>query len=127
MNIRELADLIGDMAVEMTGDDYATMFKAKRTLLSQEAEIERLNARVAELEKTKSPSKKSATFCGQPIMYIADVSAATAKPIPSIYRESREGTFPRSIQLGSRRQAWLESDINEWMQQRLQQCKGGAA
>lgn len=90
-----------------------------------QAEIARLNARVAELEATKTTLKKSVTFCGQPIMRIADVSAATAKPVPSIYRESREGTFPKPIQIGKRRQAWLKSDIDEWMQQCLQHRKGG--
>ena len=54
MNIKELAELIGDMAVEMTGDDYRAMFDAKHALLNQQAEITRLNARVAELERAAS-------------------------------------------------------------------------
>ena len=34
------------------------------------------------------------TIGNLPIMYIGDVEKATSKPRPSIYRESREGTFP---------------------------------
>ncbi|MFZ3194131.1 MAG: AlpA family phage regulatory protein [Moraxellaceae bacterium] len=121
----KLAEQLGDIAVEMTGDDYRAMFDAKHALLSQQAEIARLNARVAELEKPKTPLKRSAEFCGQPIMYIADVVAETGKPQASIYRESREGTFPNALKIGKRRQAWLKSDIDKWIQQILQQRKGG--
>jgi len=49
MNIKELAELIGDMAVEMTGDDYRAMFDAKHTLLNQQAEIAQLKAQATAL------------------------------------------------------------------------------
>ena len=54
-----------------------------------------------------------------PIMHISDVEKATSKPHPTIYRESREGTFPKIIQFGKHRLAWLESDIRDWMLVRL--------
>jgi len=66
MNIKELAELIGDMAVEMTGDDYRAMFDAKHALLNQQAEITRLNARVAELEKELDGLSNSYATCGKP-------------------------------------------------------------
>jgi len=59
------------------------------------------------------------TIGNLPIMYIGDVEKATSKPRPSIYRESREGTFPKPIQLGKRRLAWLEQDIQDWVLVRL--------
>jgi len=59
------------------------------------------------------------TIGNLPIMHIGDVEKATSKPRPSIYRESREGTFPKPIQLGKRRLAWLESDIRDWILIRL--------
>ena len=59
------------------------------------------------------------TIGSLPIMYIGDVEKATSKPRPTIYRESREGTFPKPIQLGKRRLAWLESDIRDWILIRL--------
>lgn len=55
------------------------------------------------------------TLGGVPIMYIDDVTKATSKPRPTIYRESREGTFPAPVQLGKRRLAWLEKDIQDWV------------
>jgi prophage regulatory protein len=59
------------------------------------------------------------TIGNLPILYIGDVEKATSKPRPSIYRESREGAFPKPIQLGKRRLAWLESDIRDWVLTRL--------
>jgi prophage regulatory protein len=52
-------------------------------------------------------------------MYIGDVEKATSKPRPTIYRESREGSFPKPIQLGKRRLAWLERDVLDWVLVRL--------
>lgn len=46
-NIEEIANYIGDIAVEMTGDDYRAMIEAKHLLLKMKAEIERLNGLVA--------------------------------------------------------------------------------
>ena len=59
------------------------------------------------------------TIGNLPIMHIGDVEKATSKPRPSIYRESREGTFPKPIQLGKRRLVWLEQDIQDWVLARL--------
>jgi len=37
----------------------------------------------------------------------------------SIYNRMNEGTFPRPVSIGGGRVAWLESDIDEWIEQRL--------
>ena len=46
-----------------------------------------------------------------------------AKGVPfkraQIYRKIREGTFPRPIKWGSRRSAFLESDIDKWVEERI--------
>jgi prophage regulatory protein len=39
---------------------------------------------------------------------------------PSIYRKMREGTFPLAINLGGKAVAWLESDIDNFMNERIQ-------
>jgi prophage regulatory protein len=39
---------------------------------------------------------------------------------PSIYRKMREGTFPQAINLGGKAVAWLESDIDNFMNERIQ-------
>ncbi len=37
----------------------------------------------------------------------------------SIYNFMVEGSFPKSVPLGGRAVAWVESEINEWMEARL--------
>ncbi|MBZ9612567.1 helix-turn-helix transcriptional regulator [Rheinheimera maricola] len=37
----------------------------------------------------------------------------------SIYRRMTDGEFPRPIDIGGGRVAWLESDIDGWINQRL--------
>jgi prophage regulatory protein len=39
---------------------------------------------------------------------------------PNIYRLIRLGQFPRQVSLGSRAVAWRESEINQWIAQRVQ-------
>lgn len=36
-----------------------------------------------------------------------------------VYCMMNEGTFPRTISLGERSVAWLESEIDEWLQERI--------
>lgn len=31
----------------------------------------------------------------------------------------KAGTFPRTVSIGARSVAWLESEIDEWLQERL--------
>ena len=37
----------------------------------------------------------------------------------SIYRKVRTGDFPAPIKIGPNRNAWLESDIDQWIDQRI--------
>jgi prophage regulatory protein len=39
---------------------------------------------------------------------------------PNIYRLIQLGQFPRQIPLGGRAVGWLESEIEEWIAQRVQ-------
>ena len=39
----------------------------------------------------------------------------------SIYEKIAEGTFPRPVQLGPRAVAWLSSEIDYWMQERVEE------
>jgi len=36
-----------------------------------------------------------------------------------IYQEISEGRFPRPVKIGKRSSAWVESEIDEWIQQRI--------
>ncbi|CAK1779599.1 MULTISPECIES: AlpA family transcriptional regulator [Vibrio] len=50
---------------------------------------------------------------------LKDVIAATGLSRSTIYKFMDEEVFPKTIPLGGRAVAWLESEIEEWMEQRL--------
>lgn len=37
-----------------------------------------------------------------------------------------KGNFPKPLQLSERRVAWIESEVNEWISQRIAQHKASA-
>lgn len=52
---------------------------------------------------------------------LADVKQRTGLSRSTIYLNISQGTFPRNINLGSRSVAWLESEVEGWMQGRIEQ------
>lgn len=52
---------------------------------------------------------------------LADVMARTGLSRSSIYQSISEGKFPQNINLGARSVGWLESEIDAWMQSRIDQ------
>jgi len=38
---------------------------------------------------------------------------------PSIYRLAKQGDFPKPIKLGARASGWIQSEIDDWIQSRL--------
>ncbi len=47
------------------------------------------------------------------------VTEITTLSRSTIYMQIKAGEFPRPIRLGPRRSGWLESDIEEWIQGRI--------
>jgi prophage regulatory protein len=45
----------------------------------------------------------------------------------SIYAKVQLGEFPKPVNLGARAVAWLESDIDRWMEARILEDKGRGA
>ncbi len=43
-----------------------------------------------------------------------------------IYRLERAGKFPRRVQLGPNSVGWIESEVDEWIEERMRQ-RGGEA
>lgn len=43
----------------------------------------------------------------------------------TIYLRISEGTFPKPFNLGVRSVAWLESDIEDWIEQRIKESHDG--
>jgi prophage regulatory protein len=52
---------------------------------------------------------------------LSDVKERTGLSRSTIYLNISKGTFPKHISLGSRCVGWLESEIDGWMQTRIQQ------
>ena len=44
----------------------------------------------------------------------------------SIYKRVSEGNFPKPIALGGRAVGWVEAEINDWLNQRIEQCRKAA-
>lgn len=50
---------------------------------------------------------------------LPEVRETTGLGTTSIYQRMIAGTFPKQIPLGGRVVAWLESDINAWMDDKI--------
>jgi prophage regulatory protein len=57
---------------------------------------------------------------------LPEVKNKTGLSRSSIYLRMSNGEFPQSISLGSRAIAWLESDINKWLEKCIATSKGKA-
>lgn len=42
-----------------------------------------------------------------------------------LYALMAEGSFPKPIKLGARAVGWLQSEVNEWLEARIQATRGG--
>lgn len=55
------------------------------------------------------------------LLRISDVMERTTFSRSHIYARMKRGEFPRALSLGPKCTRWLESDINEWLEE---QTKG---
>ena len=49
------------------------------------------------------------------VLRMPEVRRRTGKARSTIYADMEAGRFPKSIKLGGRSVAWLESEIDEWI------------
>lgn len=54
------------------------------------------------------------------ILRLPTVKARTGLSRSTIYLRISEGHFPRSISLGGRAVGWVEAEINDWLQQKIE-------
>ena len=63
----------------------------------------------------------SETIKKERFLRLSEVIERTGLSRSAIYMNISEGTFPQNINLGARSVAWLESEIDAWMQARINQ------
>lgn len=56
-----------------------------------------------------------------------EVQAKTGLGTSSIYAMMKQGKFPQSLKLSERRVAWLESDVDQWVTERIASHKTSIA
>ncbi len=50
---------------------------------------------------------------------LPQVKSITGKSKTSIYKDIKDGTFPKQYPNGKQSVAWLESDIQKWIEERV--------
>ncbi|MBX9477465.1 helix-turn-helix transcriptional regulator [Yersinia enterocolitica] len=63
----------------------------------------------------------------QSLIRLSEVQRRTGYSKAWIYRLISQGRFPSSIKIGSRSIAFVESEIDEWINQRIAASRGTAA
>ena len=56
---------------------------------------------------------------GQHILRLPTVKAITCHSRSTIYLRMSKGTFPEKISLGSRAVGWLETEVQDWLDERI--------
>lgn len=59
------------------------------------------------------------------ILRLPAVKASTGLARSTIYARVAQGTFPRPVNLGGRAVGWLEAEIQEWLQRRIDASRQG--
>jgi len=58
------------------------------------------------------------------LLRLPQVKASTGLSKSSIYARIAEGTFPKQIPLGPRLVVWVESDIQNWINEQVLAARG---
>lgn len=63
----------------------------------------------------------------QSLIRLPEVQRRTGYSKAWIYRLLKESRFPKSVKIGSRAIAFVESEIDEWINQRIAESRGEVA
>jgi len=61
------------------------------------------------------------------ILRLPAVKASTGLSRSTIYVRVSQGTFPKPVSLGGRAVGWLEAEIQEWLERRIEASRKAAA
>lgn len=56
----------------------------------------------------------------QQILKLSEVKLITGLSASSVYRGAANGTFPKQIKLGERSSGWIKSEVEQWLQKRIE-------
>lgn len=59
------------------------------------------------------------------ILRLPTVKARTGLSRSTIYLRISEGIFPKPVSLGGRAVGWIESEINDWLNQQIKASRRG--
>ena len=57
------------------------------------------------------------------ILRLPLVKSRTGLSRSTIYLRVKEGSFPKPVSLGARAVGWLESEIDDWLEQQIRQSR----
>jgi prophage regulatory protein len=60
----------------------------------------------------------------QSILRLNDVERVTGLPRSTMYEMIAKGLFPKPIELGERARGWLETEIEDWVKNRVAERDG---
>lgn len=63
----------------------------------------------------------------QSLIRLAEVQRRTGYSKAWIYRLLKENRFPQSVKIGSRSIAFVESEVDDWINQRIAESRGEVA
>jgi prophage regulatory protein len=61
------------------------------------------------------------------ILRLPDVKRSTGLSRSTIYLRVAQGTFPKPVSLGGRTVGWLEAEVQQWLQRRIEETAVKAA
>lgn len=56
----------------------------------------------------------------QTVLRLPGVQERTGLSRASIYQKIKRGQFPRQIKLGARAAGWIEEEVDQWIESRIQ-------
>lgn len=63
----------------------------------------------------------------QQILKLSEVKLITGLSGSSIYRGAASGTFPKQIKISERSSGWLRSEVDEWLNNRIEASRNSEA
>jgi len=61
------------------------------------------------------------------ILRLPEVQRRTGLSRSTIYVRLEQGRFPKPVSLGARAVGWIESEVDEWIRERIAESRDGAA